>query len=111
MTTAAAAAPDAKKAPDLIDMQTVTCAQYARALSYAKPGDKPSKEKAALAETAQDDLVQALTWVNGYLHARDGAKVVHTFNRDWIVNTMGKLSAVCKAGGATMTLSSAAAKL
>lgn len=108
--TATAAATDAKQ-PNLIDMQGVTCAQYARALSYANPGAKPTKAKAALAVTAQDDLVQAMTWVNGYLTARDGAKGAHAFTRDWILNTMGKLSEVCKAGGSAMTLSDAAAKL
>ena len=82
---------------DLVDVQSATCAQFAKAMSYAKPGKKPTKKQAAFAVLAQDDLVLAMTWVNGYLTGRDGAKGAHAFNQDWVVSYMGKLSEICKA--------------
>lgn len=109
MPTAVLADETAKQ--DLIDLNTITCAQFSRALAYANPGESPTKEAEALAETAQDDLILALTWVNGYLAGRDGAKAENTFNQDWVVFNIGKLSALCKAGGDDMLLTAAVAKL
>jgi hypothetical protein len=80
-------------------------------MSYAKPGKKPTKKQAAFAVLAQDDLVLAMTWVNGYLAGRDGAKGAHAFNQDWVVSYMGKLSEICKANSGAMLLTEAAAKL
>lgn len=111
LNATSAAAADAPKAPDLVDVQAATCAQYAKAMSYAKLPEKPTKKQEAFAVLAQDDLVLAMTWVNGYLNGRDGAKTPHPFNKDWIVSTMGKLSAVCKANSGAMLLRDAAAKL
>lgn len=107
---ALAAAPDGKPS-DLVDVQSATCAQYAKAMSYAKPPAKPTKKQEAFAVLAQDDLVLALTWVNGYLAGRDSAKGAPAFTQDWVVTTMGKLSEICKAGSGTMLLKDAAAKL
>ena len=109
-TAASAASPDAKPS-DLVDVQAATCAQYAKAMAYAKPPAKPTKKQEAFAVLAQDDLVLAMTWVNGYLAGRDGAKGAHAFTQDWVVATMGKLSEVCKANSGTMLLKDAAAKL
>jgi hypothetical protein len=107
---ASAATPDAK-VPDLIDVQSATCAQFAKAMAYAKPPAKPTKKQEAFAVLAQDDLVLAMTWLNGYLAGRDGAKGAHALDKDWIVTHMGKLSAVCKANTGDMLLRDAAAKL
>lgn len=108
---ASAASPDAKPEPDLIDVQAATCAQFAKAMSYAKPVENPTEKQAAFAVLAQDDLVLAMTWVNGYLTGRDGAKGAHAFNQDWVVSYMGKLSEICKANSGAMLLTDAAAKL
>jgi hypothetical protein len=109
---ATAMPPVAKSTSDMIiDLHDATCTQYARAVKLADPGKNPTKEQAALAVTAQDDLVLAMMWVNGYLTARDGAKVKHTFNQDWIVTYMGKISQICKANPGSMLLIDAAAKL
>jgi hypothetical protein len=99
------------KAPDLVDVQAATCAQFAKAMAYAKPPAKPTKKQEAFAVLAQDDLVLAMTWLNGYLAGRDGAKGAHAFDKEWIVTYMGKLSAVCKANTGDMLLRDAAAKL
>jgi hypothetical protein len=109
-TAASAASPDAKPS-DLVDVQAATCAQYAKAMAYAKPPAKPTKKQAAFAVLAQDDLVLAMTWVNGFLAGRDGAKGAHAFNQEWVVSTMGKLSEICKANSGAMLLKDAAAKL
>lgn len=108
---ASAATPDTKPEPDLIDVQAATCAQFAKAIAYAKPVEKPTKKQAAFAVLAQDDLVLAMTWVNGYLAGRDGSKGVNAFNQDWVVTYMGKLSDICKANSGAMLLIDAAAKL
>jgi hypothetical protein len=108
---AAVAAPADANTPDLVDVQGATCAQFAKAMSYAKLPEKPTKEQEAFAVLAQDDLVLAMTWLNGYLAGRDGAKGTHAFDKDWIVTYMGKLSAVCKANSGAMLLRDAAAKL
>ena len=105
-----AASPEAK-ASDLIDVQSATCAQFAKAISYARPPAKATKKQETMATMAQDDLVLAMTWVNGYLAGRDGAKGAHAFNKEWIVSYMAKLSDICKAHNGTMLLSDAAAKL
>lgn len=107
---ASATTPDAKT-PDLIDVQSATCAQFAKAMAYAKPPAKPTEKQKAFAVLAQDDLVLAMTWLNGYLAGRDGAKGAHALDQEWIVTHMGKLSAVCKANTGAMLLRDAAAKL
>ncbi len=109
--TAASAAQDAADAPDLMDVQAATCAQFARAQAYAKPPQNATPEQTALAELSQDDLVLAMTWVNGYLAGRDGASSEHAFTKDWIVAHMGKMNAICKAGPGSMLLTDVAAKL
>jgi hypothetical protein len=108
--TASAATPDAK-VPDLVDVQSATCAQFAKAMSYAKLPAKPTEKQKAFAVLAQDDLVLAMTWLNGYLAGRDGAKGAHALDKEWIVTHMGKLSDVCKANSGAMLLRDAAAKL
>jgi hypothetical protein len=107
---ASAAAPDAQPS-DLVDVPSATCAQYLKAISYAKPPANPTEKQAAFAVLAQDDLVLAMTWVNGYLAGRDGAKGVHAFNQDWVVKYMGKMSSICRANPGSMLLTAAAAKL
>ena len=97
--------------PDLIDVSSATCAQFSRAQSFAKPPKNPSAQQTQLAELAQDDLILAMTWANGYLSARDGRKQDHAFTRQWIVTHMGKLNAICDAGPATMSLAEAVGKL
>ena len=113
LLTAAAAspAPPAAQQSELIDVQTATCAQFANAKAYAKPVEKPTTQQEEFAALAQDDLVLAMTWVNGYLAGRDGAKASHPFTKDWVVTYMGKLSAVCNANSGAMLLKDAAAKL
>src|SRR5512137_896858 len=107
---AAAAKTSDVQSPYLVDVQAATCAQFAKAMSYAKPPAKPTKKQEAFAVLAQDDLVLAMTWLNGYLAGRDGAKGAQAFDKQWIVTYMGKLSAVCKANSGDMLLRDAAAK-
>jgi hypothetical protein len=110
-TAAATAAPPDDNTPDLVDVQAATCAQFAKAIAYAQPPANPTEKQAALAVLAQDDLVLAMMWVNGYLAGRDGAEGTHAFDKDWIVTHMGKLSAVCKANSGAMLLRDAAVRL
>lgn len=110
-SAAASAATPAATEPDLVDMQAATCSQFAKALSYAKPPAKATEKQKALAVLAQDDLVLAMMWVNGYLAGRDGAKGPQAFDKDWIVSHIGKLAAVCKANPGSMLVKDAAAKL
>lgn len=109
-TAASAATADAKLA-DLVDVQGATCGQFAQAMAYAKLPSKPTQKQKDIADMAQDDLVLAMTWLNGYLNGRDGAKGPQAFNKDWIVTHMGKLAAVCRANSGAMLLRDAAAKL
>lgn len=116
MAPAAPAAPADAQENDsdsdlVIDLQTVTCKQFFKAQTYAIPGDNPTAEREELAEIAQDELVLAMMWVNGYLTGRDGAKIDHTFNDDWIIQHMRKLTQICKANSEEMLLSAAAAQL
>lgn len=108
---AASAATAEAKLADLVDVQGATCAQFASTMAYAKLPAKPSQKQKDIAEMAQDNLVLAMTWLNGYLAGRDGAKGAQALNKDWIVNHMGKLAAVCKANPGSMLLRDAAAKL
>lgn len=105
------AAGPAEDAPDLIDVQTATCTQFMRTMSFARPPANPTEKQAAYAVLAQDDLVLAMTWMNGYLAGRDGAKGAKAFDKDWIVTHIGKVAAVCKANPGSMLLRDVAAKL
>jgi hypothetical protein len=114
MLFAAAAAPAAQNGtdePDLVDVQSATCAQFIKAQSYARPPEDATEQQLEFAVLAQDDLLLAMTWVNGYLSARDGASGKHAFTKDWIVKYMGKMNAVCKSNPGSMQLTAAAAKL
>jgi hypothetical protein len=91
-------------------VQSATCAQFAKAMSYAKPLEKPTKKQAAFAVLAQDGLVLAMTCVNGYLNGRGGAKRAHDFTQDQVVTYMGKQSVICKASSGSMRLAYAAPK-
>jgi hypothetical protein len=110
-STAASAAPPDTKHPDLVDVQAATCAQFAKAMEYAKPPAKPTKKQKEFAALAQDDLVLAMTWVNGYLAGRDPAKAPPAFEKEWVVSYMGKLAEICRANSGSMLLRDAAAKL
>lgn len=110
-TAAAAATAPAKPVSPPVDLQSATCAQFERALYYANPGKNPTKERESFAVTSQDALIQAMMWMNGYLTGRDGAKGMQSVDRDFIINTIGKLDKICKAGGDSMRLVDAAAKL
>jgi hypothetical protein len=109
--TAASAAGPAAKHPDLVDVQSANCAQFAQAMNYAKLPAKPTKKQKEFAALAQDDLVLAMMWVNGYLAGRDGAKGTHAFEKEWIVTYIGKLAEICRANSGDMLLRDAAAKL
>jgi hypothetical protein len=108
---AASAAAPAAKHPDLVDVQSANCAQFAQALAYAKLPAKPTKKQQETAALAQDDIILALTWMNGYLAGRDPAKGAPAFEKEWIVSSIGKLSEICKANSGAMLLRDAAAKL
>lgn len=110
-TAAMAAAPPAKTAPPPIDLQNASCAQFQKALSYANPGEKPTKERQEFAIIAQDALIQALMWVNGYQTGRSGMKSMKAIDDAYITNTIVKLNTICKSGGGTMRLADAVAKL
>jgi hypothetical protein len=108
---ASAIAQDNANTSDLVDVQSATCAQFSKAQTYAKPPENATEQQLEFAVLAQDDLLLAITWLNGYLTARDGAKGNHAFTNDWITNHMRKLNAVCKANPGSMRLTDAAAKL
>jgi hypothetical protein len=109
--TTASAAPTATKHPDLVDVQYANCGQFAQAMSYAKLPAKPTKKQKEVAILAQDDLILAMTWVNGYLAGRDPAKGSPGFDKEWVVTYMGKLAEICRANSSSMLLRDAAAKL
>lgn len=113
MAVTATAAPqeDDSDSDLVIDLQTVTCKQFFKAQTYAIAGDNPTPERQDLAEVAQDELVLAMMWVNGYLTGRDGDKGAKTFDDDWIIQHMRKLTEICDANSGAMLLSDAAAKL
>jgi hypothetical protein len=94
------------------DLLDTTCTQYLQALNIANPGTKPNPDRAAQAAAAQDDIVQALMWVHGYLTGRDGkAGPSRPLNREWIVTYVGKVATICRSGAGTVRLTDAAAKL
>lgn len=101
-------AADAPQA-DLLD---TTCGQYLEALTIAQPPKGASKKQTALAVSAQDDLVQAMMWVHGYITGRDGsAGMTRPLNRAWMVENVGKLAGICQAAPDTLRLADAATKL
>lgn len=111
LASVASAASPAAKEPELIDVQSANCAQFAQALEYAKLPAKPTQKQKEVAALAQDDIILALTWMNGYLAGRDPGKGAPAFEKGWIVSSIGKLSAICKANSGAMLLRDAAAKL
>lgn len=98
--------------PAPVDLLDTTCTQYLQALDIANPGTKPGPDRAAQAAAAQDDVVQALLWVHGYLTGRDGkAGPSRPLNREWIISYVGKVATACRAGAGTVRLTEVAAKL
>lgn len=90
---AAAPAPAQRASDDLLG---VTCGDYLEALKAADPGRNPTKERAAQAEDAQDDLANGLIWVHGYLTARANGSAPGPLNREWMKATIGRLAKVCR---------------
>lgn len=98
--------------PPSANLLDTTCGQYLQALDVAKVGTQPSPARAAQAADAQDDIVQALMWVHGYLTGRDGkAGPSRPLTREWIISYVGKVATVCRAGAGTVLLTDAVAKL
>lgn len=97
--------------PDLLD---VTCADYRAALRAADPGKNPKAAAKATALNAQDDIVNGLMWVHGYLSARAGpSAAMSPLTKSWMVATVGKLANACDAHSpdGKMRLTDAAGKL
>lgn len=112
LSSSAAFAADKAPAGAPVDLLDTSCGQYLQALTIAKPSDKATPERAAQAVSAQDDIVQALLWVHGYLTGRDGANgPARPLNREWIISNVGKLATICSAGAATRRLADAASQL
>ena len=94
------------------DLQDTTCAQYLQALTIANPGAKPTAKRAAQAVSAQDDIVNGLMWVHGYLSGRDGVNsATRPLTREWMISYVGKLAGVCRASPVTTRFVDAASKL
>ena len=73
--TVSAAATDVKP-PDLVDVQAATCAQFAKAMAYAKPPAKATEKQkafAVLAQSGDDTLGKLLTAVGQWLSGQASA--------------------------------------
>lgn len=85
------AAQDEMEAWTLVDM---TCADVFDLFDDATPGDKKDSEEVM---AAQDDVLDLLTWVHGYLNGRDGIKnSKYTMNKAGINQAVADIVTVCK---------------
>jgi hypothetical protein len=91
---ALAATPDATK--DLVAIPT--CRDFLVGLEVADPGRNPTKERAADAKNAQDDLFSALLWVHGYQSGRRPEGSPRTaMTQAWVIAEIGRVKAACEA--------------
>jgi hypothetical protein len=91
--TMAQSGADAAAEPDLMN---VTCDDYRSALLAATPNAKATSKDKAAALSAQDDLVNAMMWVHGYISGKAGPQTSLTpLTRTWMIDTVGKLAKAC----------------
>lgn len=95
----------AKPANEIVEP---TCADFMAALRVADPGKKPSKQRQAEADAAQDDIATGLFWLHGWHYAKGEATLPVT--REWMVAEMKRLAESCrtKSPDGTMLISQAA---
>jgi len=76
-------------------LTTMTCSDVFDLFDDATPGDKQDDEEVM---AAQDDVLDLLTWVHGYLSGRDGLKnSKYTMNKVGINQAVVDITSVCKA--------------
>jgi len=76
----------------LVDM---TCSDVFDLFDDATPNDEKDPEEVM---AAQDDILDLLTWVHGYLSGRDGLKnTKYKMNKAGITKAIGDIAKVCKA--------------
>lgn len=81
---------------------TMTCTDVFDLFDDATPGDKKDNEEVM---AAQDDVLDLLTWVHGYLSGRDGLKnSKYTMNKIGINQAVVDITSVCKANGEKLFL-------
>lgn len=95
----------AKPANEIVEP---TCADLMAALRVADPGEKPSQQRKAEAEAAQDDVATALFWLHGVHYAKREATLPVT--GDWMVAGLKRVVEACrtKSLDGTLLLSKAA---
>lgn len=98
---AAAAAPE--KAPSAGDeLATTTCGDLMDLFSAAAP--KKGKDPKRLAR-AQDDVLNFVMWVHGYVSGRDGIDFAkRPLNSEGIKQTVGQVADACRADRARLFL-------
>lgn len=73
---------------------TMTCLDVFDLFDDATPGDKKKDDEVM---AAQDDVLDLLTWVHGYLSGRDGLQnSKYTMNKVVINQAFMEVAAVCK---------------
>ncbi len=77
-------------------------------LRVADAGERPSRERKAAAERAQDDIATALFWLHGWHHAKGEATL--PVKKDWMVAELKRVVEACrmKSPDGTMRISQAA---
>jgi cytochrome c5 len=111
---AAAANADAPSAAKGDDLLGTTCGHYLGMMVMANPGKDANDEQKARAEDAQDELFNVMMWAHGYATGKGGSVAsAEPLTKDWMVDKIGKLAAVCKADSSEgeMRLADAVAKL
>lgn len=77
-------------APD-DNLQRLTCADF---LATAKIATAEPVDDAALA--AQDELANGMTWLHGYLYAKNDGKI-EAFSQSWVAANAKRVFDACKA--------------
>lgn len=76
----------------------VTCGQYLAALSVARPPQNATAQQKQLASNAQDDIVDGLMWIHGYLAGKAVAagKDMPVLTKGWLSNQVAALADACQ---------------
>lgn len=76
----------------------VTCGQYLTALSVAQPPKNASSRQKQLAQDAQDDIVNGLMWIHGYLAGKTAARggAVPALTKGWMSEQVAILATACQ---------------
>lgn len=87
---AAIAQPVAKPAPT-DNLMKISCADFLATAKVAVDQTDPDASKAA-----QDELANGLTWLHGYLYARNNG-AIEVLSQEWMKTTVTKVYANCTA--------------